>query len=107
MLEKFEIKVNEIKQKLGYKKIGVISFCVFGIVLLLSLQMANVYGRERQKNADSYNRTLYNIIDYMKNAEVLVEKAQITSTNKLQISTMTEVLSQTRFGKRSIIYIAG
>lgn len=102
MLERFEKKVNKIKENLGYKKLGVISFCVFGTVLLLCLQMANVYGRERQKNSDSYNRTLYNIIGYMKNAEVYVEKARITSTKKLQITTFTEVLSQTGLAKEAL-----
>lgn len=102
MLEKFEKKVNKIKESLGYKKLGVISFCIFGTVLLLCLQMANVYGRERQKNSDAYNRTLYNIIGYMKNAEVFVEKARITSTKKLQITTFTEVLSQTSLAKEAL-----
>jgi len=102
MLEKFEKKVNKIKKALGYKKLGVISFCIFGTVLLLCLQMANVYGRERQKTSDSYNRTLYNIIGYMKNAEVYVEKARITSTKKLQITTFTEILSQTNLAKEAL-----
>lgn len=102
LLENFEKKVNNIKEKLGYKRLGVISFCIFGIVIIFCLQMANVYGRERQKNSDSYNRTLYNIIGYMKNAEVLVEKSRITSTKKLQITTLTEVLSQTSLAKEAL-----
>jgi len=102
MFETFEKKINRIKEKLGYKKLGVISFCVFGVVLLLGLQMANVYGRERQENADSYNRTLYNIIGYMKNSEIYVEKARITSTKKLQITTMTELLSHIGLAKEAL-----
>lgn len=102
MLEKFEEKVNQLKERLGDKKIGVISFCIFGIVLLLSLQMTNVYGREKQKTADSYNRTLYNIIGYMKNAEIYVEKVRITSTKRLQMTTMTEILSTVLLAKEAL-----
>lgn len=101
-LEKFEIKVNEIKKSLGEKKLSVIFFCIFGITVLMCLQMANVYGRSRQTNSDSYNRVFYNMVSNIKNAEIFVEKARVTSGKKQQITTMVQILNQINLAKEAI-----
>ncbi len=102
MLEKFEIKVNEIKEKIGKKRLSVIAFSVFGITMLFGLQMANVYGRSRQTNSDTNNRTLYNMIGNVKNAEVYIEKLRVTTTKPEQISSFVEILSQTNLAKEAL-----
>lgn len=102
MLEKFEIKVKEIKEKLGERRIAVISFCIFGITMLFGLQMANVYGRSRQTNSDTNNRTLYNMIGNVKNAEVYIEKLRVTTTKTQQISSFVEILSEVSLAKEHL-----
>lgn len=101
-LEKFEINVNKIKEKLGSKRLHVISFCIFGITMLFALQMANVYGRSRQSGSDVSNRTLYNMIGNVKNAEVFLEKVRVTTTKSQQISSLVEILSQTNLAKEAL-----
>lgn len=101
-LEKFEINVNKIKEKLGSKRLHVISFCIFGITMLFALQMANVYGRSKQSNSDVNNRTLYNMIGNVKNAEVFIEKVRVTTTKPQQISSFVEILSQTNLAKEAL-----
>lgn len=101
-LEKFEINVNKIKEKLGSKRLHVISFCIFGATMLFALQMANVYGRSKQSGSDVNNRTLYNMIGNVKNAEVFVEKARVTTTKSQQISSFVEILSQTNLAKEAL-----
>ena len=101
-LEKFEINVNKIKEKLGSKRLHVISFCIFGITMLFALQMVNVYGRSKQSNSDVNNRTLYNMIGNVKNAEVFIEKVRVTTTKPQQISSFVEILSQTNLAKEAL-----
>lgn len=101
-LEKFEISVNKIKEKLGSKRLHVISFCILGITMLFALQMANVYGRSRQSGSDVSNRTLYNMIGNVKNAEVFLEKVRVTTTKSQQISSLVEILSQTNLAKEAL-----
>ena len=59
MLEKFEKKLNEFKERQDPKKIGVSIFVVFGIVVLLLMNYINVYGREKQESTDENKQTLY------------------------------------------------
>ena len=101
-LETFEINVNKIKEKLGSKRLHVISFCIFGITMLFALQMVNVYGRSKQSNSDVNNRTLYNMIGNVKNAEVFIEKVRVTTTKPQQISSFVEILSQTNLAKEAL-----
>lgn len=102
MLEKFEIKVKEIKERLGEKRIAVVFFCIFGITMLFGLQMANVYGRSRQTNADTNNRTLYNMIGNVKNAEVYIEKLRVTTTKTKQIASFVEILNEVSLAKEAL-----
>lgn len=102
MLEKFEIKVKGLKERLGEKRIAVIFFCIFGITMLFGLQMANVYGRSRQTNADTNNRTLYNMIGNVKNAEVYIEKLRVTTTKTQQIASFVEILNEVSLAKEAL-----
>ncbi|MBR5227345.1 MAG: germination protein YpeB [Clostridia bacterium] len=102
MFEKFEKSVINLKSKIDSKTLATISFAIFGMAILFSLQMTNSVLREVERNESGNDRTMYNIIGFLKNAEVFTEKARITSTKKLRISTLVEVLNQTNLAKESL-----
>ena len=94
MLEKFEIKVKELKEKLDRRYVGVFMFAIFGAVVLALMNFANVYGREKQKNSDTNNRTMYEIITSVNNINTLFAKVRITTSSNYNLSTLSEILAE-------------
>ena len=94
MLDKFEIYIDSLKNKIDPKKLGVIMFAIFGAVVLFAMNMANVYGRQKQINNDSYNRAIYEVITSVNNIDILVAKVRITTSNEYNITIMAEIVKE-------------
>lgn len=99
MLEKFEKYISKIKEKMGSKMLSVITFCLIGIITILSFNMVKTYTRSNQKSSNEYNKILYDTIGYMKTVEVFSEKARITTSQQLETEIFVKILSNSNFAK--------
>ena len=99
MIEKFELKVIELKKRLGEKNMYLIFFVIFGIVMLFSLSMANNYKRNRNALMDIYNRSIYDLVGYIENIEAYSLKSTITQSTKYSITTYSKTATYAGLAK--------
>ena len=102
MLAKLEKKITEFKKKQDPRYIGVFMFGVFGLVTLIAMNFANVYGREKQATSDSYNRAMYEVITSVNNVDTLVAKVRITTSNEYNIVTLSEITTEATTAKENL-----
>ena len=102
MLAKLEKKISEFKKKQDPRYVAVFMFAVFGAVVLIAMNFANVYGREKQENSDSNNRAMYEIITSVNNIDVLVAKVRITMSNEYNIVTLSEITKEASLAKENL-----
>lgn len=99
MLEKLEIKIDKWKKKINKKYFGILLFMVFGAMTIFGLEMASLFQKEKQKVQDEYNKAMYQVISYVQNVEVELQKLQLTNTDTLKISTLADIWRQSNLAK--------
>ena len=102
MLAKLEEKISKFKKKQDPRYVGVFMFAIFGIVTLIAMNFANVYGREKQITSDSYNRAMYEVITSVNNIDTLVAKVRITTSNEYNIVTLSEITTEATSAKENL-----
>jgi len=102
MLEKIEDKINKCKRKFDHRTWGIVSYALFGIALLYGMQMANMYKRQKQIVQDGYNKSMYELVNYMQNVEVLISKARITTTPVESSKTYADIWRQSNLAKENL-----
>lgn len=102
MLKKLEEKITSIKKRANAKVVGVTMFVIFGITLLFGMNMANVYGREKQKNTDTNNRAIYELITNVNNIDTLVTKLRITNDNRFNLSLSARTMAEANSAKDNL-----
>ena len=102
MLAKLEKKITEFKKKQDPRFIGVFMFGIFGLVTLIAMNFANVYGREKQSTTDAYNRAMYEVITSVNNVDTLVAKVRITMSNEYNIVTLSEITTEATKAKENL-----
>ena len=102
MLAKLEKKITEFKKKQDPRFVGVLMFSIFGLVTLIAMNFANVYGREKQSTTDAYNRAMYEVITSVNNVDTLVAKVRITMSNEYNIVTLSEITTEATTAKENL-----
>lgn len=102
MLAKLEKKITEFKKKQDPRFIGVFMFAIFGLVTLIAMNFANVYGREKQTTSDAYNRAMYEVITSVNNVDTLVAKVRITMSKEYNIVTLSEITTEATTAKENL-----
>lgn len=102
MLAKLEKKITEFKKKQDPRFIGVFMFSIFGLVTLIAMNFANVYGREKQSTTDTYNRAMYEVITSVNNVDTLVAKVRITMSHEYNIVTLSEITTEATTAKENL-----
>lgn len=102
MLEKFEKKVNELKEKVDKKAFGVFLFMLFGAMTIFACNMLNSFKIQKQMVQDEYNKYMYQVVSYVNNVEVELEKLQITNTDNLKITTLADIWRQSNLAKSNL-----
>ncbi|MEG0873374.1 MAG: germination protein YpeB [Clostridia bacterium] len=102
MIEKFEIKVNKWKRKINKKALGVAMFMIFGAISIFAMDMTNNYKRQKQLAQDGYNKAMYEIVGYIKNIEIELNKLQLTNTTKLTSTTLANIWRQSNLAKSNL-----
>lgn len=101
MLDKLEKKINEIKAKINKKFLAVTIFCLFGLVIITTLELIRNLKLEEQKIQDEYNKSMYEAVSYINNLEIELAKLQLTSTKKLTITTLASIWKQANLAKEN------
>lgn len=102
MIEKFEKKVNELKEKINKKVLGVGVFMVFGALSIFGVEMTNNFKRQKQASEDEYNRAMYEMVGYISNVESELAKLQITNTPKMTSTTLASIWKQSNLAKENL-----
>jgi len=102
MLAKLKKKITEFKKKQDQRFIGVFMFSIFGLVTLIAMNFANVYGREKQSTMDAYNRSMYEVITSVNNVDTLVAKVRITMSNEYNILTLSNITTEATKAKENL-----
>ena len=102
MLAKLEEKISEFKKKQDPRHVGVFMFAIFGIVTVIAMNFANVYGREKQTTSDLYNRAMYEVITSVNNIDTLVAKVRITMSKEYNIVTLSEITTEATSAKENL-----
>lgn len=102
MIEKFEKKVNELKQKINKKVLAVAIFMVFGALSIFGVEMTNNFKRQKQASEDEYNRAMYEMVGYISNVESELAKLQITNTPKMTSTTLASIWKQSNLAKENL-----
>lgn len=102
MLEKIEENINKYKRKFDHRTWGIIAYVMFGIALLYGMQMANMFKRQKQIVQDNYNKSMYELINYVQNVEILISKARITTTPVESSKTYADIWRQSNLAKENL-----
>lgn len=101
MLDRFEKNINKIKEKINKKALAVIIFCIFGFVIITTIELIKNLKLEEQKIQDEYNKSMYEAVSYINNLEIELAKLQITNTKKLTITTLASIWKQSNLAKEN------
>ncbi len=102
MIEKIEDKLNDFKEKVDKKFIGVYTFLVFGLVCVFAMDMSNNFKRQKQQMQDEYNRAMYEVVSYVNNVETELAKLQVTTTTKFTSTTLASIWKQSSMAKENL-----
>lgn len=102
MLEKFEKKIIEIKNKIGKKNTGIILFSLVCIIVLFSMILLKRFKIEKQEVQDSYNRAMYDFVSDVNNIENEMTKLKITSNDTYTMTTLASVFAKSNSAKANL-----
>ena len=102
MLEKFEKKVIEIKNRIGRKNTGIILFSLVCIIVLFSMILLKNFKIEKQEVQDSYNRAMYDFVSDINNIENEMTKLKITSNDTYTLTTLASVFAKANGAKSNL-----
>lgn len=102
MLEKFEKKIIEIKNKIGKKNTGIILFSLVCIIALFSMILLKRFKIEKQEVQDSYNRAMYDFVSDINNIENEMTKLKITSNDTYTMTTLASVFAKSNSAKANL-----
>jgi len=103
MIEKIESRIIRLKRKANPKVIGIIFFCIFGFFTIFSLDMTNNFKRQKQLVQDQYNKSMFEMIAYVKNVDLQLSKFQIITDKRLIITTLADVWRQSNLAKENLV----
>lgn len=102
MLEKFEKKIIEIKNKIGRKNTGIILFSFVCIIVLFSMILLKRFKIEKQEVQDLYNRAMYDFVSDVNNIENEMTKLKITSNDTYTMTTLASVFAKSNSAKSNL-----
>lgn len=102
MIEKIESNIIRFKKKLDPKVLGLVFFCIFGFFTIFSMEMTNNFKRQKQLVQDEYNRSMYEMVAYVKNVDLQLSKIQIITDKRLVIATLADIWRQSNLAKENL-----
>lgn len=101
-MKNIEEKIIELKNKIDPKWASVISFMVFGLVVVFAMEMLSNYKTQKQSVQDEYNKSMYEAYAYVKNVKNELAKLEVTNSKNLIITTLCSIWSKSALAKTEI-----
>lgn len=102
MFEKFEKKILAIKRKLGEKKLGILFFSFFCIIILFTMILLKKFKVEKQLVQDGYNRSMYDFVSDINNVENEIAKLKITRNDTYTLTTLASIFAKSNSAKANL-----
>lgn len=102
MFEKFEKKIINIKRKLGEKKLGILFFGIFSLIILATMILLKQFKIEKQLVQDGYNRSMYDFVANVNNVENEIAKLKITSNDTYTLTTLASIFAKANSAKSNL-----
>lgn len=102
MLEKIEEKITKCKNKINHRTWAILTYVLFAAALLYGMQMTNMFKKQKQLVQDSYNKAMYELVNYVENVDVLISKARITTTPVELSKTYADIWRQSNLAKENL-----
>ncbi len=94
MLEKFEKKVIQIKNKLGEKNVGIIFFSLVCVIALGFMIFLKRYKIQKQEVQDGYNKAMYDFVANVNNIENEILKLRLTTNDTYTMTTLASIFAK-------------
>ncbi len=101
-MEKFEKFINNVKEKINKKALGVTIFMVFAAISIFAMEMTNNFKRQKQQMQDEYNKAMYEMVGYINNIENELTKLEVTSTPKMMTTTLASIWKNSNLAKENL-----
>ena len=102
MFEKFEKKIIEFKKKIGNKKLGILFFSIFSLIILGTMVLLKQFKIEKQSVQDEYNRSMYDFVANINNVENEIVKLKITSNDTYTLTTLASIFAKSNSAKSNL-----
>lgn len=102
MFEKIEEKIIKCKNKINHSTWSILAYVLFATALLYAMQMANMFKNQKQLVQDMYNKSMYELVNYVENVDVLISKARITTTTVELSKTYADIWRQSNLAKENL-----
>ncbi len=102
MTDKIEEKIVLVKNKINKKVLSILVFALVGALIIFACDMTNNFKRQKQKTEDGYNKSLYEMVGYVNNAQVELAKLKVISTDNLKISTFAGIWRYSNLAKENL-----
>lgn len=102
MIEKVEAYIVRKKRRTSPKVLSLIFFFVFGLSLVISMDFLVKFKRQKDLTEDEYNRSMYEMIGYVKNVNTQLNKLSVASSNKIIITTLADIWRQSNLAKENL-----
>lgn len=102
MFEKIEESIIKYKNKIDHRVWEMLAYILFAAALLFGMQMTNMFKRQKQLVQDTYNKAMYELVNYMENVDILISKARITTTPVELSKTYADIWRQSNLAKENL-----
>lgn len=100
-----EIAITKWRKKLDPRMVSLLILIVFAGTILFAGQMTKNFKNEKQLSENAYNRAFYDMTGYVKNVEVLLSKAMITSTPTQSAKTLADLWRQANLAQENLAHL--
>ena len=101
-IEKLEIKINNFKRKINIKFLSIFVLSIFTFFIIFSLQMIKEFKHQKDLLQAEYNRSMYEMVSYIKNINLQLTKLQITNDSSIIITTLSDIWRQSNLAKENL-----
>lgn len=102
MFEKFEKKIICFKKKIGSKKLGILFFSIFSLIILETMVLLKQFKIEKQSVQDEYNRSMYDFVANINNVENEIVKLKITGNDTYTLTTLASIFAKSNSAKSNL-----
>ena len=103
LLHKLDINITKIRKSINPKYFTLFMYAIFVVTAFGLMYTLKSFKVNKILAQNSYNRAMFESLEYMKNVEVLLTKLNVTSTPKQSAKTLAEIWKQSNLTKTNLV----